>query len=136
MPRRSPLSWYAEDRSMIGPATQSKTLILTGLVDFRKGKDGLAPLVKCELGGEPFSAIVYVYRAKKADHIQLVQWDGTDLCLLSKRRENALKLVCRARRRHVTDIGHGSPVLDHCNNAEMLRIATTVRLRQQYEVSD
>ena len=73
---------------MIGPASPSKVLIATRPVDFRKGMDGLAALVKSELGGEPFSGVVYVFRAKKADRIKLVWWDGTGLCLLSKRLEN------------------------------------------------
>jgi transposase len=72
---------------VIGPSAPSKVLIATRPVDFRKGMDGLAALVKSELGGEPFSGVVYVFRAKKADRIKLIWWDGTGLCLLSKRLE-------------------------------------------------
>ena len=49
--------------------------------------DGLAALVKAELGADPFSGVVYVFRAKKTDRVKLVWWDGTGLCLLAKRLE-------------------------------------------------
>lgn len=51
------------------PATPSKVLIATRPVDFRKGMDGLVALVKRELGGEPFSGVVYVFRARKAQRV-------------------------------------------------------------------
>jgi len=35
----------------------------------------------------PFSGVVYVFRAKRADRIKLVWWDGTGLWLLAKRLE-------------------------------------------------
>jgi transposase len=39
------------------------------------------------LGADPFSGTVYVFRAKRADRVKLIWWDGTGLCLLSKRLE-------------------------------------------------
>ena len=61
--------------------------IATRPVDFRKGADSLAALVKAEYGADPFSGVVYVFRAKRADRIKLVWWDGTGLCLMAKRLE-------------------------------------------------
>ena len=49
--------------------------------------DGLAALVKAELGADPFSGVVYVFRAKRTDRVKLVWWDGTGLCLMAKRLE-------------------------------------------------
>ncbi|QYE33655.1 IS66 family insertion sequence element accessory protein TnpB [Polymorphobacter megasporae] len=49
--------------------------------------DGLAALVTAQLGGDPFSGVVYVFRAKKADRVKLVWWDGTGLCLMAKKLE-------------------------------------------------
>ncbi|TXL78252.1 IS66 family insertion sequence element accessory protein TnpB [Vineibacter terrae] len=57
-------------------------------VDFRKGADSLAALVQTELGLQPFSGVVFVFRAKRADRVKLLYWDGTGLCLLSKRLED------------------------------------------------
>jgi transposase len=63
-------------------------MVATKPVDSRKGMDGLAALVKEQLRADPFSGVVYVFRAKRADRVKLVWWDGTGLCLLSKRLED------------------------------------------------
>ncbi len=63
-------------------------MVATRPVDFRKGADSLAAMVKAEYGADPFSGVVYVFRAKRADRIKLVWWDGTGLCLMAKRLED------------------------------------------------
>ncbi|HEY3949494.1 IS66 family insertion sequence element accessory protein TnpB [Phenylobacterium sp.] len=70
---------------MIGPAT--RVMVATAPVDFRKGMDGLAALVKERMRADPFSGVVWVFRSRRADRVKLVWWDGTGLCLLSKRLE-------------------------------------------------
>jgi transposase len=67
--------------------TNPRVLIATKPVDFRKGMDGLAALVAAELKLEPFSGIVYVFRSKRADRVKLLFWDGTGVCLITKRLE-------------------------------------------------
>jgi transposase len=57
-----------------------RVMVATKPVDFRKGADGLAALVRESLAADPFSGAVYVFRAKRADRIKLVFWDGTGLC--------------------------------------------------------
>ena len=37
---------------------------------------------------DPFSGVVYVFRAKRADRVKLIYWDGTGVCLFAKRLEN------------------------------------------------
>jgi transposase len=64
-----------------------RVLIATKPVDFRKGIDGLAALVAAELKLEPFSGVVYVFRSKRADRVKLLFWDGTGVCLVTKRLE-------------------------------------------------
>lgn len=64
-----------------------RVLIAIKPVDFRKGMDGLAALVAADLKLEPFSGIVYVFRSKRADRVKLLFWDGTGVCLLTKRLE-------------------------------------------------
>jgi len=39
-------------------------------VDFRKGPDGLLSLVR-DAGSDPFNGALYVFRAKRADRVQL-----------------------------------------------------------------
>ena len=67
---------------------QVRVLVATNPVDFRKGMDGLAALVKEQLKGDPFSGAIYVFRAKRADRVKLIWWDGSGLCLFAKRLED------------------------------------------------
>jgi transposase len=69
-------------------APGARVLVATRPVDFRKGAEGLAALVKDRMRLEPFSGVVFVFRAKRADRIKLLWWDGTGVCLLGKRLED------------------------------------------------
>jgi transposase len=73
---------------MIGPTGTVRVLVATKPVDFRKGADGLAALVRDTMGADPFSGAVYVFRAKRTDRIKLVFWDGTGVVLVAKRLED------------------------------------------------
>lgn len=73
---------------MIGPTGAVKVMVATRPVDFRKGAEGLAALVRETMGADPFSGAVYVFRAKRADRVKLVFWDGTGVVLVSKRLED------------------------------------------------
>ena len=57
-------------------------------VDFRKGHDGLAALVQSQLRQKPFDGSVYVFRAKRADRLKLIYWDGSGLVMAYKRLED------------------------------------------------
>jgi transposase len=70
---------------MIFPPGPVRVMVAIKPVDFRKGIDGLAGLLKNELRIDPFSGVIYVFRAKRADRIKLVFWDGTGMVLVSKR---------------------------------------------------
>ena len=72
---------------MIMGRAEMSVLIATRPVDFRKQADSLAALVQEALGADPFSGAVYVFRSKRIDRVKLLWWDGTGLCLLSKRLE-------------------------------------------------
>ncbi|MER8394754.1 IS66 family insertion sequence element accessory protein TnpB [Mesorhizobium sp. M1340] len=73
---------------MIGPTGAVKVMVATKPVDFRKGAEGLAALVRETMGADPFSGAVYVFRAKRNDRIKLIFWDGTGVCLYAKRLED------------------------------------------------
>ena len=79
-----------ESRRVIGPTGAVRVMVATKPVDFRKGADGLAALVRETMTADPFSGAVYVFRAKRADRIKLVFWDGTGLCLFAKRLEDGI----------------------------------------------
>ena len=73
---------------MIGPTGAVRVMVATRPVDFRKGAEGLATLVREAMMADPFSGAVYVFRAKRADRIKLLWWDGTGVCLMAKRLED------------------------------------------------
>ena len=72
---------------MIVPPAGVRVLVATKPVDFRKGMDGLAALAMEKLAQDPYSGTVLVFRAKRADRVKLLVWDGTGLVLISKRLE-------------------------------------------------
>ena len=74
---------------MIGPTGAVRVMVATKPVDFRKGAEGLAALVRETMRADPFDGAIYVFRAKRADRIKLVFWDGTGVCLFSKRLEDS-----------------------------------------------
>ena len=62
--------------------------IAVGVTDMRKGLDGLAMLVQEVLSQDPFSGHLFAFRGRKANLIKIVFWDGTGLCLFTKRLED------------------------------------------------
>jgi transposase len=65
---------------MLIPPGPIRVLVATKPVDFRKGMDGLAALVKEQLKADPFSGVIFCFRSKRADRVKLIFWDGTGLC--------------------------------------------------------
>ena len=64
-----------------------KVHIARGVTDMRKGLDGLAMLVQAVLAQDPFSGHLFAFRGRKANLIKIVFWDGSGLCLFTKRLE-------------------------------------------------
>jgi transposase len=64
-----------------------RILLAAQPVDFRKGMDGLAALVQQALRADPFRGDVFIFRAKRADRVKILVYDGTGLVLYSKRPE-------------------------------------------------
>jgi transposase len=64
-----------------------KVHLAFGCTDMRKGIDGLAMLVQGMLRQDPFSGHLFLFRGRKANLIKIVFWDGTGLCLFTKRLE-------------------------------------------------
>lgn len=72
---------------MIVPPAGVRVVVATRPVDFRKGADGLAAIAQTVLRLDPFSGLIIVFRAKRADRIKLLVWDGTGLVMIWKRLE-------------------------------------------------
>ncbi|MEO9191805.1 MAG: IS66 family insertion sequence element accessory protein TnpB [Acetobacteraceae bacterium] len=64
-----------------------RVVVASRPVDFRKGMDGLATVVTQALASDPFAGDVFVFRAKRADRVKILIWDGSGLCLVTKRLE-------------------------------------------------
>ena len=69
------------------PSQVMRILVATKPVDFRKGHDGLAALAQSMLAEDPFTGTVFVFRAKRADRLKILFWDGSGLVMAYKRLE-------------------------------------------------
>jgi transposase len=69
-----------------------KVHLALGYTDMRKGMDSLAVLVQEVLQQDPYSGHLFVFRGRKANLIKVVFWDGTGLCLFTKRLEQSVFL--------------------------------------------
>ncbi len=69
---------------MIFPSNRLRVFVATRPVDFRKGHDGLAAVVRNELRKDPFTGAVFVFRAKRANRAKIIYWDGSGLVMVYK----------------------------------------------------
>ncbi|UFX07672.1 IS66 family insertion sequence element accessory protein TnpB [Sinorhizobium meliloti] len=53
-----------------------KVFLASHPVDFPKGPDSLLSLVR-DAASDPFNGALYVFRAKRADRVKIVWWDGS-----------------------------------------------------------
>ena len=64
-----------------------RILLAAKPVDFRRGAHALAALAAAELGTDPFSGAVLVFRSKRSDRVKILAWDGSGLVLIWKQLE-------------------------------------------------
>ena len=64
-----------------------RVLVATKPVDFRRGADSLAALVREQLRHDPFSGTIFIFRSKRADRLKILAWEGSGLALFWKRLE-------------------------------------------------
>lgn len=70
---------------MIQLTPQTRILVATHPVDFRKGIDGLAAICRFKLEQDPFSGTVFVFRNRRGTSLKLLVYDGQGFWLLQKR---------------------------------------------------
>ena len=73
---------------MIPLVPGTKVYLACHPVSMRLGFDGLAARVAQVLDGDPFSGHLFLFRAKRADYLKVLYYDGTGLCLFAKRLES------------------------------------------------
>jgi transposase len=72
---------------MIAPPPNVQMWLACGQTDMRRGFDGLSSQVQQQLGKDPFSGQLFVFRGRRGDLIKVLCWDGQGLCLFAKRLE-------------------------------------------------
>jgi len=70
---------------MIQATPQMRILVCVQPADFRKGIDGLCRVCREELGRDPFSGSVFVFRNRRATSIKILVYDGQGFWLCQKR---------------------------------------------------
>jgi transposase len=82
---------------MIGSTRQVSVWAYGSPVDLRKGFDGLCAVVERELGRDPLSGDLFVFTNRSRHLAKVLLWDGTGLCIYSKRLEQGC-FACLWRR--------------------------------------
>ncbi|MHB8392457.1 MAG: IS66 family insertion sequence element accessory protein TnpB [Acidobacteriaceae bacterium] len=73
---------------MRGPlAPGTKVYLWCAPTDMRKGFDGLSALALNVVKMDPFSGHLFLFRSRKGDYLKVLYWDGSGICLFSKRLE-------------------------------------------------
>jgi transposase len=70
---------------MLQLTPQSRILLATEPVDFRKGIDGLAALCRHVLTQNPLSGTVFVFRNRAGTALKILMYDGQGFWLCTKR---------------------------------------------------
>ena len=70
---------------MIQVTPQTRVLVATGPVDFRKGIDGLARLCRSALAEDPFSGGVFVFCNRRRTAVKILAYDGQGFWICQKR---------------------------------------------------
>jgi transposase len=70
---------------MVQLTPQSRILVATAPVDFRKGIDGLAAVCRTVLAEQPLSGAIFVFRNRSATALKLLFYDGQGYWCCTKR---------------------------------------------------
>ena len=73
---------------MMSPPPGTKVYLACRPTDLRKGFDGLSAEVTQTLRADPYSGHLFLFRGKRGDMMKILYWDGTGMCLFSKRLES------------------------------------------------
>jgi transposase len=72
---------------VIGPLGRASIYAYCEPTDMRKGFEGLAALVRDELGKNPLSGSLFLFTNRRRSHAKILWFDGSGMCVLAKRLE-------------------------------------------------
>jgi transposase len=72
---------------MLSLPTSVRIWLATRSTDMRKSFDTLAEVVRQQLGSDPLSGQLFVFRNKRADRVKLLYWDEDGYVIVYKRLE-------------------------------------------------
>jgi len=87
---------------MITVPSNMRIWLAAGVMDMRKGFNGLSMLVQKALLEDPFSGHLFVFRGRRGDLCKIIWWDGQGACLFTKRLERGRFVWPRAEDGKVT----------------------------------
>ncbi len=67
--------------------TSTRIWLAPGITDMRKGFTGLSAIVQATLEKSPLCGHLFLFRGRRGDRLKALWWDGTGLCLMTKRLE-------------------------------------------------
>jgi transposase len=119
---------------MLSLSLPGRVFLCTLPTDMRKSFDSLAGLVERELGQDPLSGDLFVFRSRRGDRLKLLYWDTDGLAIWYKRLEEgsfAFPLPSAER----TQVGEHGMVIRPAELAMLLDgiDLTHVKRRQRYQ---
>ena len=72
---------------MLTLGTSGRIWVCVDPVDGRKSFDGLAAVVTSQLGGDPLSGDLFVFKNRRGDRLKILYWDRDGLAIWAKRLE-------------------------------------------------
>ena len=72
---------------MIGVSGRVRVFAYCEPCDMRKSYEGLAGLVRNELGQDPLRGALYLFSNRRRNRAKVLYFDGTGMCVLAKRLE-------------------------------------------------
>ncbi len=92
---------------MLNLSLPGRVFLCTLPTDMRKSFDSLAGLVEQQLGLDPLSGDLFVFRSKRGDRLKLLFWDEDGLVLYYKRLEVGTFVLPQADDQRVRAGEHG-----------------------------
>jgi len=74
---------------MIGWHSQVRVYAYCAPVDMRRGFEGLAGMVRNELGRDPLSGELFLFTNRRRTYVKVLFFDGSGMCILAKKIERS-----------------------------------------------